>query len=329
MRFRQTWARTGIACAFALGLTAGASAVAAPDYPTRPVSIVVPYAPGGPTDTAARILAQALQEETGATFIVENAPGAGSTLGAGRVARAKPDGYTILWGGKSTHAIAPHLYSTINYDPLTSFEPLGRVATQSYALTVNIDSPFSTVADLVEYGRANPGKLNFSSPGSGSGPHLASELFLIETGLEALHIPYKGGAPAMLAVLSGEVDFTIDTITLPKAQAEGGRARILGVSSAERLTDISDVPTFRESGYDNLVMATWFGLFAPAGTPEDIVKWLNKKMTTVLAQPKVIEQLTTAGFEVEPSSPEEFLEFVKGENERWGNIVKEANVSVI
>ncbi|MCK9511319.1 MAG: tripartite tricarboxylate transporter substrate binding protein [Pigmentiphaga sp.] len=323
MRIHQVCTALGLSMAFAAGPLAQAA-----DFPERPVTIVVPYAPGGPTDTAGRILAQGLQEETGATFIVENAPGAGATVGAGRVSRAAPDGYTILWGGKSTHAIAPHLRPDLQYDAFKSFEPIALVGSQPYIVTVRTDAPYQSVRDLVEKAKASPGELNYSSPGIGSAPHLATELVLVETGSDVRHIPYKGGSPAMMAVLSGEVDFYLDTPTLPKAQAEGGKARLLAVTSEERLADLPDVPTMKESGYDELTMKTWFGLFAPAGTPDEIVNWLNEKVNTVMAKPNVAKQLTAAGFDVEPMSVEQYTDFIKSENQRWGEIIEKAQVTL-
>lgn len=322
MRIHKLLTLTGI---LAYGL--GAGAYAAADYPERPVSIIVPYAPGGPTDTIARVLAQGLQDETGGNFIIDNAPGAGSTIGAGRAARAKPDGYTILWGSKSTHAVAPHLYAQLQYDPFKSFDAVGMVGSQPYVVAVRTESPFKSVQDLVEKGKADPGALNYSSPGNGSGPHLATELFLNVTGMQAQHIPYKGGAPAMMAVLAGEVDFYLDTPTIPKAQADGGKARLLGVSSPERIKDMPDVPTLKEAGYENLEMKTWFGFFVPAGTPQETIAWLNEKMNIVLKKPEIAERLAAAGLTVEPTSSEDFFNFAKSENERWGKIIKEANIT--
>lgn len=323
MSIHKTWA----ALAATLAVVSSPVAYAASDYPSRPVTLVVPYAPGGPTDTAGRILGQALQEETGATFVIENAPGAGATLGSGKVARAKPDGYTILWGGKSTHAIAPHLRPDLPYNPLEALPPVAMVGSQPYIVMVRADSPFKTFGDLVEKAKAEPGVLNYSSPGNGSAPHLATELLLLGTGIDVQHIPYKGGAPAMMAVLSGDVEFYLDTPTLPKAQAEGGKARLLATSAGERLKDLPDLPTLKESGYDDLVMKTWFGVFAPEGTPDDVLTWLNEKINTVLKKPNVAQQLIAAGFDVEPMSREEFTEFAKAESDRWGEIIREANVT--
>lgn len=324
MRSYQTWAALSIVLAAA----SCPAADAAPGFPNHPVTIVVPYAPGGPTDTAGRILATGLQEETGGNFIVENAPGAGATLGSGKVARAKPDGYTILWGGTSTHAIAPHLRPNLSYDPFKSFEPVAMVGSQPYIVTVRAGSPFKTIADLIKAGKAKPGSLNYSSPGTGSSPHLATELFLHETGVDARHIPYKGGAPAMMAVLSGDVDFYLDTPTLPKAQAAVGKARLLATSNPVRLQDLPDVPTLKESGYDKLDMKTWFGLFVPAGTPKNVVNWLNQKVNAVLQKPEVAKQLVAAGFKVEPMSVQVFDDYVHSEYTRWGKIIKDANVSI-
>lgn len=310
------------------GALATTSQAATNNYPARPVTLVVPYAPGGPTDTAARILAQGLQEATGATFIVENAPGAGATVGSGQVSRAKPDGYTLLWGGKSTHALAPNLRPDLAYDPFKSFDSAAMVGSQPYVVVVRTDSPYQTLADLISHAKDNPGALNYSSPGIGSAPHLASELFLLGTGIDARHIPYKGGAPAMMAVLSGEVDFYLDTPTLPKVQAEGGKVRLLATSSGERLPDLPDVPTLKESGYPELEMKTWFGIFVPEGTPTEIVQWLNKHINQVLQEPRAAKALADAGFDIELMTPAEYEQFVKDEHARWGKIIKEASVSI-
>ena len=320
--FRLALLGASLICGFA------ATAQAASDYPSRPITLVVPYAPGGPTGLAGRILAQGLQEATGATVIVENVPGAGATVGTGQVSRAKPDGYTVLWGGKSTHAIAPNLRPDLAYDPFKSFEPVAMVGSQPYVLAVREDAPYRTVTDLVAKAKADPGGLNYSSPGIGSAPHLATELILLNTGMDVSHIPYNGGSPAMLAVLSGDVDFYLDTPTLPKAQAEAGKMRLLATANDERLVDLPNVPTFKESGYPELVMEPWFGIWVPAGTPDEAVQWLNKNLNDVLEHPRWSKLLAEAGFNVEPMSPEDFGQFVKDEHERWGKIIRDAKVTV-
>jgi tripartite-type tricarboxylate transporter receptor subunit TctC len=295
-------------------------------YPARAVSIVVPYAPGGPTDATARIVAQSLQKQSGGTFIVENTPGAGTTIGAAKVAKAAPDGYTLLWGGLSSHAMAPHLYQRLSFDPHTSFEPISMIASSPYVLVVSANSPIRTVADLIGKARAAPGTLNYASPGDGSSPHLTTELFLSESKIEAQHIPYKGGSPGMAALLSGEVDFLIDTLTVPMPMIKSGRVRALAVSTAKRLPEMPDVPTLQESGLTGFEAATWFAMFAPKGTPPDITAALNKMVNVALKDPAIISRMAQAGLHATPSTPAQLTETVKSENAKWGRIIKSRNI---
>jgi tripartite-type tricarboxylate transporter receptor subunit TctC len=295
-------------------------------YPTRPVSIVVPYAPGGPTDATARIVAQSLQKQSGGIFIVENTPGAGTTIGAAKVAKAAPDGYTLLWGGLSSHAMAPHLYQRLSFDPHKSFEPISMVASSPYVLVVNVNSPIRTVAELIGKAKAAPGKMNYASPGEGSSPHLTTELFLSESKIEAQHIPYKGGSPAMAALLSGEVDFVIDTLTVPMPMIKSGRVRALAVSTAKRIPEMPDVPTLQESGLAGFEAATWFAMFAPKGTPSDVTTALNKMVNAALKDPAVVSRMAQAGLHPMPSTPDQLSEMVTSENAKWGKIIKAKNI---
>lgn len=312
------------ATALAFNLAAAAPAWAA-GYPERPVTIVVPYAPGGATDASARIVAQALEKQTGGTFIIDNAPGAGTTIGAAKVARAAPDGYTLLWGGLSSHAMAPNLYPRLPFDPVESFEPVSMTASSPYVLAVNAKSPYRSIADLVAKAKAEPGKLNYGTPGQGSSPHLTTELFLDAAGINVQNIPFKGAAPAMTSMLSGDIDFMIDTLTLPVQMIKAGKARALAVTSAKRVPELPDVPTMKESGL-NVEAATWFGLFAPKGTPAEIVATLNKAVNAVLKDPAVISRMNQAGFDATPSSAAELAKTVKSENQKWGNIIKAKNI---
>ncbi|MEN3293768.1 MAG: hypothetical protein V7642_3021 [Burkholderiales bacterium] len=314
----------GIA-AFTIHALAAGSAHAQ-HYPARAVSIIVPYAPGGPTDATARIVAQSLQKQSGGTFIVENAPGAGTTIGAAKVAKAAPDGYTLLWGGLSSHAMAPHLYQRLSFDPFTSFEPISMIASSPYVLVVGANSPIRTVAELIGKARSAPGKLNYASPGEGSSPHLTTELFLSESKTEAQHIPYKGGSPGMAALLSGEVDFLIDTLTVPMPMIKSGRVRALAVSTAKRLPELPEVPTLQESGLNGFEAATWFAMFAPKGTPPEIIASLNKMVNVALKDPAIISRMAQAGLQATPSTPAQLTETVKSENAKWGKIIKARNI---
>ena len=295
------------------------------DYPTRPVTIVVPYAPGGATDASARIVAQALGKQTGGNFIIENVPGAGTTIGAARVARAEPDGYTLLWGGLSSNAMAPNLYPRLPFDPVTSFEPISMTASSPYVLAVSAKSPYRNIGELIAKAKAEPGKLNFGTPGQGSSPHLTTELFLSAAGISAQNIPFKGAAPAMTSLIAGDIDFMVDTLTLPVQMVKSGRARALAVTSAKRVPELPDVPTMKESGLA-VEAATWFGLFAPKDTPADIVSTLNKSVNAVLKDPAVIARMNQSGFDATASSAAELARTVKSENEKWGNIIKAKNI---
>lgn len=312
----------------ALAILAFAGGAHAAGYPERTVTIVVPYAPGGATDASARLLAQAFQKQTGGSFVVENVAGAGTTIGAAKVARAAADGYTLLWGGLTSNAMAPHLYPKLSYDGISSFAPISLIATQPYVLFVNAKSPYGKLADLMAKAKAEPGKLNFSSPGEGSSPHLTTELFLNATGLSVQHVPYKGAAPAMTGLLAGDVDMMVDTPTAPLPMFKAGRLRPLAVTSKQRLEDLPEVPTMQESGLANFEAATWFGLFAPRGTPPEVIATLNRLATTALKEPAVLEQMKQASFTPAPSTPEQLAEKVKSESAKWSRIIKEKNIRI-
>jgi tripartite-type tricarboxylate transporter receptor subunit TctC len=325
MRLPRLSSRALSAAALILHAFIAASAFAA-DYPARLVTIVVPYAPGGATDSSARLVAQALQKQSGGTFVVENVPGAGTTIGTAKVARSTPDGYTLLWGGLSSNAMAPHLYSKLTYDGSKSFEPVSMIATQPYVLIVGANSPIRTLADLVAKAKAEPGKLNFASPGEGSSPHLTTELFLKATKISAQHVPYKGAALAMTALIGGEVDFLVDTPTAPIPMIKSGRVRPLAVTSAKRLPELPDVPTMQESGLAGFEAYTWFGLFAPRGTPADVVASLNRMVNAVLKDPAVAARMSQSSFNVAPSTAAQLADTVRSESDKWGRIIKEKNI---
>jgi tripartite-type tricarboxylate transporter receptor subunit TctC len=313
------------AAALALSMLAGTSARAA-GYPERTVTIVVPYAPGGATDASARLVAQAFQKQSGGNFIVDNVPGAGTTVGAAKVARAAPDGYTLLWGGLTSNAMAPHLYSKLPFNGIDAFAPISMIARQPYVLFVNAKSPIRTVADLVAKAKAEPGKLNFSSPGEGSSPHLTTELFLKTTQISVQHVPYKGAAPAMTALLGGEVDMMVDTPTAPLPMFKAGRLRPLAVTSAKRLPELPDVPTMQESGLAGFEAYTWFALFAPRGTPPDVIDTLNKMANAALKDPAVLSQMAQATFTPAPSTPAQLADSVRSESAKWSKIIEEKKI---
>lgn len=297
-------------------------------YPDHTVTIVVPYAAGGATDASARLMAQALQKQTGGSFVVDNVPGAGTTIGAARVARAAPDGYTLLWGGLSANAIAPNLYSKLSFDGVESFAAVSLVASQPYVLFVNADSPLQSVADLISKARAEPGKLNFGTPGQGSSPHLMTEMFLDAAALKVQHIPYKGAAPALAGLLAGDVQMMFDTPTAPMQMFKSKRLRPLAVTSSRRLPELPDVPTLQESGLQGLEANTWFALFAPRETPAAVIARLNEMMQKALLDPAVVEQFTNAQFTPEASTPQALAQRVAADSAKWRRIIQDKAISL-
>lgn len=310
------------------GAMLAVAAISAASVHAQVTTIVVPFATGGPTDTSARIVAAALTRQTSTTFVVENVPGAGATIGATKVAQAKPDGLTLLWGSGSSLAMTPHLYSSLKYDPIKSFAPVGLVVAQPFILVVKPTRGIKSVEDLVALAKASPGKLNFSSTGQGASSHLVAELLKSAAGVSATHIPYNGGAPAVNALLAGDVDFLFDTPTTTVPLVKSGKLAAMAVTSKKRWESLGDVPTMEESGFPNFDATTWFGLVAPAGTPPERVAFLSKNLLAVLKEPQVANALRSAGFSVEPSTPDEFAKKLSTEVARWGAIIKTAGIKL-
>lgn len=305
-----------------------ATAAAAQDYPTKPITIVVPFAVGGPTDLSARLVATSISKDPAFTVIVENVPGAGAVIGATRAAQAKPDGYTLLWGSASSLAMSPVLYENVKYDPIKSFAPVGLVASQPFVLVVRPSLGVKSLAEFVALAKASPGKLNYSSTGQGASAHLVAELFQTAAGIKATHIPYNGGAPAMNALLASDVDFLFDTTTTTVPMIKSGKVLVLAVGSATRWPGLPNTPTFQELGYVNFEATTWFALLAPAGTPPGIVATLNQKLVAALHDPAVVSALQNAGFSIEPSTPSQLASRIGSDVTRWGAIIKAANVKL-
>lgn len=297
-------------------------------YPDKPITVVVPYAPGGATDSTARIMAQALQDIADTSFVVENVPGAGTTIGAGRVARAQADGYTLLFGGLSANVLAPQVYrDIIDIDPDTAFEPVGGVASQPFILVVNTESRFQNLGELLEEAHDNPGALNFGSPGQGSAPHLISELFLTEADIEATHIPFKGAAPAMTALIGGNIDFFLDTPTTPMPQVKGDRLRALGISTLEEAEGLEGIPTFDSQGVDGYEASTWFAFYAPKGTDAETLDKINVWINEALARPEVQKQFTQAYLYPMSGDRQALSDFTQSERSRWSTIVDSLDLS--
>ncbi|MES2958657.1 MAG: tripartite tricarboxylate transporter substrate binding protein [Pseudomonadota bacterium] len=297
--------------------------------PARPLRLVVPYPPGGPLDIAARALADKVKDSLG-VVVVENRPGAGGNVGADAIAKAAPDGNTIVMGAVATHAINPWLYSKMPYNALTDFTPITLVAQVPNVLVMNADAAqrlgVASLRDLLAYAKANPGKLNYGSGGNGSAGHLAGEMFKTQAGVFMVHIPYAGGPAAQLALLSGQVDLNFDNLAAASANIKSGKLRALAVTTARRSSAMPDVPTIAESagaaGLAGFDINTWFGLFGPARLPAEVTARLNRAFVDALNSPEIKARLATLMAEPAPTTPEAFAQFVRAENAKYEVVVK-------
>ena len=311
----------------ALPLVAAASLAAA--QAPRPIRLVVPYPPGGPLDIVARALAERVKDSLG-TVVVENRPGAGGNLGADLVAKAAPDGHTIVMGAVATHAINPWLYAKLPYDPIRDFTPITLVAQVPNVLVMNAETAtklgIRSLPDLVAYAKANPGRLNYGSGGNGSAGHLAGEMFKAQAGLFAVHIPYAGAPPAQLALVSGQVDFNFDNLAAASANIKSGKLRALAVTSQRRSSAMPEVPTVAEAGarlgLATFDVGTWFGLFGPARLPAEVTARLNKAFVEALNSAELKARMATLMAEPAPTTPEQFGSFVQAELAKYGPVVK-------
>jgi tripartite-type tricarboxylate transporter receptor subunit TctC len=310
-----------------LAAAALTSPLKAQEWPPRTVTIVVPFAAGGTTDMFARIFGQALQTRTGSAFVVENKAGAGGNIGTAQVAKASPDGSTLLVGTVSTHAINPFLYKNIAHDTEKDFQPVSLIARLPNLLVVNPQIPVKTVSELIDYLKQNPGKLNYGSSGAGTSTHLASELFQMMTGTKINHLPFRSSNDVMNALAGGHIDLAFDNMTLAWPQAQAGTVRALAVTSKERSPTAPDVPTLMESlpGFE---ATSWHGLFVPAGTPRPIVDRLAAEVKTVFDNPEQKNKLIEIGAVASPMSPEQFVEFIAAERKKWQEVVKASGASI-
>ncbi len=290
-------------------------------YPDRPIKLIVPFPPGGPTDVMARLVAQHLSSTIGGSVVVENRPGAGGSVGTKAVAAADPDGYTLLFGGTSTLAINPAMYKNLPYDPVTGFAPVAMVSSSPFVLVVNPSLPVKTVKEFIDYVKANPGKVNYGSAGIGTTPHLTAELFKSLTGADIVHVPYKGGAPVITDVLAGQIQMTFELIAVLLPFIQERKLRALAVTTETRSRDLPDVPTMGESGVAGCLSSSWFGVVAPAGTPATIVSKLNSEINKGLRSAEIIASLAKLGSETKVGSPQEFGVLIASDLERWKSIV--------
>ncbi|MES2979942.1 MAG: tripartite tricarboxylate transporter substrate binding protein [Pseudomonadota bacterium] len=323
-----TLSRHGAALvALALGLLAPHAHSQQAPWPDKPIRWIVPTAPGGPTDMVARLLGEKVGQALGQPIVIENRAGAGHAIGTEAVARAAPDGYTF--GMVTTpHAVNPALVKKLAYDTLKDFEPVSWVTSLPLVLVVNADLPVRSVRDLVEMANARPGTLNMASPGNGTGPHLAGELFRQTTRIKVAHIPYKGGAQATTAVLTGEATFYFDSPASALPHVKAGKLRALAVTSTRRSTAAPDVPTMAEAGYPAVEFNGWNAMIAPAGTPRPIVARMQAEVAKVLAQPGIRERLDAVGFEAVGSSGAEFATLLQKDIAKWAVVVKESGMAV-
>ncbi len=319
--------RTFLHLAAAAAVAPAVSRIAlAQDYPSRPVRVIVPFAPGGQTDVVARLIAQKLSDRLGKQFYIENAAGAGGNIGMGRAVQAAPDGYTIVFIDAIAFAANPSLYSKVPYDAATDFDAVAIGATTMQVLAVNPSVPAQTVQELVALIKANPGRYNYGSAGVGTGAHLTGELFRTSLKLDLVHVPYGGGGPAIAAAVAGHTPLSFGSAAATIPQHQDGKLRALAVGGKNRLKGLPSIPTFREAGYPEVVCDAVVGVLAPAKTPKEIVTLLNREIAAAVAPPDVQERLVSLGFETATATPQELAAFLKAEIPKWAEVIRTAGI---
>ncbi|MDS1140397.1 tripartite tricarboxylate transporter substrate binding protein [Pusillimonas sp. SM2304] len=316
-----------VAAIAALIFTAGAASANADSYPAKAITLVVPFGAGGTTTTLARLMADQLSQAMGQPFVVENRPGAGGNIAFDHVARARPDGYTLLMGPIGL-AINPAIYASLNFDPLKDFEPISLYGGVANILAVSPSLPVKTLDELIAYAKQNPGKLTQGSSGNGSSSHLAGEMLRSQTGIDFVHVPYKGGAQAMQDLLAGQISMLFDQVPAVLPHVQAGKVRALGVTTKERSSGAPDIPTIAEQGLSDYEVNVWFGFLAPKGTPKPIIDKINGHMVKVLNNPEFVARMTSMGVDTMPSTPEEFQQYLEAETARWGKVAKESGATL-
>jgi tripartite-type tricarboxylate transporter receptor subunit TctC len=310
----------------AMATMTAAQAADAGSWPTQPVKLIVPFAPGGTSDVLAREIAARLQVALKQTIVVDNKAGAGGVLGADSVAKAAPDGYTMLLGTIATHAINPSLLPKMPYKADRDFAPVILLGKISNVLLIGPGSQAKTVKDIIAAAKAKPGDITFASAGQGTSQHLSGEVFRLLTGADLTHVPYKGSAPAIQDVMGGQVPMSFETVTVALPQIKGGKVKALAVTSAKRSAQLPDVPTLAESGVPGFDVSSWQALYFPANTPAPIVAKLNAEVQKIVALPEVKAKMESLGLEYTPNSPAQFAEFQKAEQAKWAKVIKDGNV---
>ncbi len=309
-----------------VALALGASAAQAADtFPSKPVRIVVPFSPGGATDIMSRLVAERLSAKLGQAVIVENKPGGGTMIASDHVARAEPDGYTLLMAASSL-GIAPSLYAKVNYDPIKDFAPVSQVASVVHVLEVHPSVPAKNVGELIAYLKANPGKVSYGSVGAGSSTHLEAELFNSMAGVEMAHIPYKGSAPALTDLVAGRIQLMFDAWASSGPFVKDGRLRALAVTTAQPSAAVPDLPTVADSGLPGYSAMPWLGLVAPAGTPEPVIGKLHQAIADIVQEPAVRAKFSELGLDIIGNDPQTFADFIKQDIATWAKVARDANI---
>ncbi len=312
----------------ALGASIAASATAAQDYPTKTIRLIVPYPPGGGNDALARLFGQKLSAAWGQQVIVDNRPGAGTTIGTTLAAKAPPDGYTLLLSSIASHAVSPNLYRNPGYDPIKDFAPITLLAVAPMLVGVNQAAPIASVQDLIKLAKARPGTLKYATAGSGSPMHMGGEIFKDVTGVDLLHVPYSGGGPALISLVAGETDIAFDTAASILPQVRAGRIRALAIARKSRLAEYPNIPTFAEAGLPAYEANAWYSMHAPARTPSILIRKINAELVKAMAAPDMIEKLRQLGSDPGGDTPEHFGAFVRAELDKYSKLIKKAGIKV-
>jgi tripartite-type tricarboxylate transporter receptor subunit TctC len=324
LRRRKVLQALGASAAW--GFAGGSARADAATFPTRPIRVIIPFVAGGSGDTVVRAVGQKLTEAWGQAIVVDNRPGASGALGLQITARSAPDGYTLVLGTSSTHAINPHLQTELAYDPVRDFAPVAMMITAPNVLVAHPSVPASNLKELIALAKAKPRQLSFASNGAGTVSHLTGELLNLEAGIQLLHVPYKGAGQAITDVLGGHVPLLIGALPTSLPHVATGRLKAIGVTTAQRSPAAPNIPTFAESGLPGFDVGQWFGLFAPAATPHDVVAKLNAEINRALNQADLKADFARLGFDTTPRSPAEFASYMKADSARWAKVIKEAGI---
>jgi tripartite-type tricarboxylate transporter receptor subunit TctC len=322
----QIWKLSLCTAVLAFGLPGASQRAQAQTFPNRTITLVIPFAPGGSTTIVGRVIADKMSELLGEKVVVDNRPGAGGTVGTKAVAKSDPDGYTIALGYTGTLGIGPSLYKNVGYDPRKDFAPIGLIGNAPNSLVVHPSFPAKTLAELIAYAKANPGKVNFGSAGAGTVSHITGEYFARSAGITLVHIPYKGTGPALTDLLGGHIPMAFAPIPASHTNVAAGLLRALAVTSTTRSSLMPEVPTISESGLSGFDASLYYGLVAPAGTPRPIIDKLNKELQAALASSEVKKQLGIDGTEITPGTPEDYADFIDKDEKKWSQLVKASGV---